>query len=118
MSQVMQHTSMLVARLAQRRAHDLRNDGRCRSSQARKSREHPCAQRHLMTGPLNLWRGTRAEKATIMWDGNKKLDSLCLTPYHTPMLGGARSLGAAGATEGPARQLWPATLASPPLHEA
>src|SRR5262245_8401246 len=49
-----------------------------------------------------------------MWDGNKKLDSPSLTPYHTPMLRGARSLGAAGATEGPARQLWPATLASPP----
>src|SRR4029450_5918682 len=49
-----------------------------------------------------------------MWDGNKKLDSLGLTPYHTPMLGGARSLGAAGATEGPARQLLPATLAVPP----
>jgi hypothetical protein len=30
------------------------------------------------------------------------------------MLGSAQSLGAAGATEGPARQLWPATLASPP----
>ena len=48
----------------------------------------------------------------------KKLDSPGRAPYHTPMHGGARSLGAAGATEGPARQLWPATLASPPLHEA
>src|SRR5262245_7764884 len=45
---------------------------------------------------------------------HKKLDSPGLAPYHTPMLGGARSLGAAGATEGLARQLWPATLASPP----
>jgi hypothetical protein len=45
---------------------------------------------------------------------HKKLDSPGLTPYHTPRPGGARSLGAAGATEGPARQLWPATLAGPP----
>src|SRR5215471_6267693 len=30
------------------------------------------------------------------------------------MHGCARSMGAAGVTEGPARQLWPATLASPP----
>jgi Alpha amylase, C-terminal all-beta domain len=34
--------------------------------------------------------------------------------YHTPILVRARSMGTAGATEGPARQLWPATLASPP----
>jgi len=33
-------------------------------------------------------------------------------PY--PRHSRVRSLGAAGATEGPARQLWPATLASPP----
>src|SRR2546426_7645876 len=45
---------------------------------------------------------------------HKKLDSPGGAPYHTPMHGGARSLGAARATEGPARQLWPATLASPP----
>ena len=44
----------------------------------------------------------------------KKLDSPGGAPYHSCIQGGACSIGAAGATEGPARQLWPATLASPP----
>ena len=45
---------------------------------------------------------------------HKKLDSPDVAPYHTPIHCGARSLGAAGATEGPARQLWQAILAGPP----
>jgi hypothetical protein len=46
---------------------------------------------------------------------HKELDSPGVAPYHTPMHCGAHSLGAAGATEGPARQLWQAILAWPPL---
>jgi len=44
---------------------------------------------------------------------HKKLDSPGVVPYHTSLDSGARRLGTAGTTEGPARQLWPATLASP-----
>ena len=33
-----------------------------RSSQARKSREHPCSQRHLMTGHLNIWQEQEKKK--------------------------------------------------------
>src|SRR5207248_10717592 len=43
----------------------------------------------------------------------RRSSDLDVAPYHTPMYCGARSLGAAGATEGPARQLWQAILAGP-----
>src|SRR4030095_12030485 len=33
-----------------------------RSSQARKSRENPCSQRHLITGHLNIWREQEKKK--------------------------------------------------------
>jgi hypothetical protein len=48
------------------------------------------------------------------WRGTKSLDSPGGAPYHSCIQGGACSGGAAGGTEGLARQLWPATLSSPP----
>ena len=45
--------------------------------------------------------------------GTKKLDSSRRADYHSPIQGQPHS-GCTYGTEGPARQLWPATLARPP----
>jgi hypothetical protein len=86
MSQVIQHTSLVVTMLHNVVPKICDTMGGDRSSQVRKSHENPCAQRHLITSHLNIWREQEKKKAGTMWDGNKKLDSLCLNPYHTPCI--------------------------------
>src|SRR4029453_3489796 len=48
----------------------------------------------------------------------KKLDSPHRADYHSPIPRRSPRRGTSGVTEGLARQLWPATLASPLVHEA
>jgi hypothetical protein len=109
---------MLAAMLAQHRVQDLQPGEMI----GHRGRENPVNIPALndISSRVICTSGGEQEKNKQQQCGTKtkKLDSPGLTPYHTPMPSGARSLGAAGATEGPARQLWPATLASPLLHEA
>src|SRR5215468_6248511 len=40
----------------------------------------------IRKGQVHDRREQEKKKATTMWDGNKKLDSLGLNPYHTPCM--------------------------------